>query len=678
MVGADTGEAEFQVYDKDTGAFRDVRYGDIAILMRSPANRAVEYVQMLQLANVPVSSDAASGFFEATEITDMLCLLKVLDNPRRDIELAAVLRSPLFGLTDTELAGIKLFARGRQCAGFYDCLPAYGTVGPDEKLSGKLTSILDTLTAWREMGRRDSIADLIWQVYAQSGYLSFVCALPNGQSRRANLLKLHERAIQFDRFASSSWGTSLARFVEFIEKLQAAGQEWSGPACQGLGEDAVRLISVHKSKGLEFGVVFLAEVQSQFSSKDFQSDCLIDSDGVLGLRIIDAASHTKLDSIGYQVIAEQKRKLFLAEEMRILYVAMTRARDRLVLAGCGKSDTCRKFLAGAFYSTGPAADWQINQAHSFLDWILTGLGDSRQLHRVFETGLREDCVADELFDLRVYGQVQLEQLSQYVQALKRPKPAATDAGRKTQAGHKLAQLPAKVRKSLSWRYDFEAFSALPAKMSVSELTHASDEYLKADYSHSLLRKPAAVLAAQTHLPETVDARLIGTATHLVIASLDLSKPVETNAVKKTIENLVAQDNIAESLGGLLDAKSITAFFKTDLGRAAIDPANKVFREWPFTFALPADELSKVRDTNPEIRDTIIIQGVIDMLIETSEGLIVIDFKTDNVTQSEVAVRAELYREQINLYARAASAILKQKLTAKYLYFLTVGQEFKVE
>ncbi|MHC4076772.1 MAG: UvrD-helicase domain-containing protein, partial [Planctomycetota bacterium] len=263
MVGADTGKPEFQIYDKRQDTIRDVDYRDIVVLMRSLAKKANDYVEIFRLAGVPVSCQATAGYFQATEISDVLCLLKVLDNPQRDIELAAVLRSPFFNVSDSELAKIKIQSRAtKEHENFYDCMLRYSSSDKDKKLTDKLEAIDKKIKQWRSIGRRGNIADVLWQVYRETGYLSFVSALPNGQARKANLLKLHNRAIQFEDFASSAGIYSLTRFVEFIEKLQETGQDWAPAEPQASAGNSVRILSVHKSKGLEFPVVFLAELDS--------------------------------------------------------------------------------------------------------------------------------------------------------------------------------------------------------------------------------------------------------------------------------------------------------------------------------------------------------------------------------------------------------------------------------
>jgi ATP-dependent helicase/nuclease subunit A len=231
-----------------------------------------------------------------------------------------------------------------------------------------------------------------------------------------------------------------------------------------------------------------------------------------------------------------------------------------------------------------------------------------------------------------------------------------------------------VKKSLEWQYDFIDVYDLPAKNSVTQLTHYSDEYVKSDYSRALDRQPRVLLEQESSLAVPIEQRLIGTATHLVISQLDLTGAITKEAVEKTKNKLLADNAITASVAENIDVESILAFFHSELGRLALDADNTVFREWPFTFALPACELIDLRTQSAEMNtmgdETIIVQGIIDMLIQTPKGLVIIDFKTDRIIADQVAERAELYRYQLKLYGRAASAILKSECTTKLLYFLT--------
>ena len=674
MVGADTSKAEFQIFDKQQECLRDVEFRDIVVLMRSLAKRANDYVEIFRLAGVPVSCQATAGYFEATEISDMLCLLKVLDNPQRDIELAAALRSPFFKITDTELATIKIHEQKVSPKTFYDRIFEYSRSGTDE-LAEKLAAILDCIDHWRTRARRGDMADLIWRIYRETGLLSFVSALPNGQARRANLLKLHDRAVQFEGFTSSAGIPSLTRFVDFIEKLQATGQDWAPAEPQASVGNAVRILSVHKGKGLEFPVVFLAELDSPFNMKDVQADCLADAQDTLGLQIIDRPSNSKISSLAHEVIAEQKRSTALAEEMRILYVATTRAKSRLVLTASARQSKCKEILQkGILLDGGPIPDWQLRDGRSPLDWILYALSNQKTLHDVFVTDLSDRTIDDDLFEVQLHSESDVKRLSAYVLGLKSGKTTRPSVGLKdSHSQRRESRAFRQIKKSLSRRYPFSDASRLPAKSSVTQLTHVHDEYIKFDYSRALECLPNAVMTIESNVDKPIEARLIGTATHLVISELDLTRPVTGAEIERTRDKLVADKSLSPIVADHIDITSILTFFESELGQLALDSPNSIWREWPFTFALPISEWtnsSVIQNIRNELKDTIIVQGIIDLLIKTSKGLVILDFKTDKISAEQISERAEFYRQQLALYGKAASAILRSETIARWLYFLS--------
>ena len=659
LVGAGSNE---RIIDKETKKPRPVEYRDIVVLMRSLAGKG-DFIEALRFAGIPVSCDAAAGYFEATEITDMLCLLKVLNNPRCDIEFAATLRCPFFGFSDTELAKIRLQGRKNNSdIGFYDY--AISLCESGNEFASKLKNAIATLDEWRTVAHRGRLAELIWHIYRQTGYLSFVCALPDGPARRANLLKLHDRAIQFEGFAGNAGVPSLARFIDFIEKLIAAGEDWSKPQPEAGTGNTVAVMSIHKSKGLEFPVVFVADLDSGFSKKDFSKDCVTDERLTLGLKIIDAESNSRLDSLAYQVIEERNRRKSLAEEMRILYVAMTRAMNRLILVGCKDRNSCRDILAAGSFAGQSIPAWHLEIYHNHLDWILSALGSEQLLHNIFQTGLSMQTKQDNLFSVSFYDQTELEKLSVLLLSSKQ----GQIDNRQSAIGN--SKSIARLKQSLNWQYAFGNVPKLPAKRTVTQWTHRNDEFTKIDYSLAFDRKPKAVFTARQ-----TDSRDIGTATHLVMSKLDLAKPVTIEAVRQLIEKLAKDGAVIREITLQINAESIVKFFESRLGKAVLDKSSTILREWPFTFAVPASQWNEtaVLFTSHEPRatdaDFIIVQGIIDLLVKTPKGLIIIDFKTDCLSADEAAKRAVVYRQQLGLYAQAATAITGGNILSKWLYFL---------
>jgi len=732
FVGSDDCPA-MQIHDKQTGQSRPVSYRDIVVLMRSLAGQVSDFAEVLRLAGIPINCQSGAGYFQTTEITDCLSLLKVLDNPRRDIELAAVLRSPFFGLTDTDLARIRSDDQQNTPVGwvvnppsapnpvglnppsdlspvglnppsdpqntsqesvaapcFYDAVRRCAAAGADPRLRQRLAQVLDQLGQWRSFARRSALPELIWQLYRSTGYLSFVAALPNGPQRRANLLKLHDRAVQFEGFAGSAQLGSLQKFVDFIEKLLEQGEDWAPAEPDSSAEDAVRIISIHKSKGLEFPVVFLAGLDKPFNKRDLTSDCLADADYALGLRIIHPQSHRKFTSLAHQVIAEQKRTALLAEEMRILYVALTRARDRLILTASDTADNCRQMLsAGDAETINALPDWQLRSCQSSWQWLLHTLADDELLQQSFETAsgaaaADQPNTAHRLFSLTLYDRDRLDVISAAIlaqkrsrfHAFKRSDLAATPDDLDPAVAARSHQLFAATRDSLSWRYPWQASAGLPAKSSVTALTHRADEFAPRDSSYALQRTPRVLdESAATSQPA---ARSIGTAVHLVMRTVELAQPIDLSSVRSVIADLRRRGAVTDQTARAIDASAIAAFFRSELGRTVLHSHDMVLREWPFTIAVPAAQFPATDvtvvspGTEASGEDSVIVQGIIDLIIQHDDGLTIIDFKTDSVSRSHLDEYAARYYAQLGFYATAAARILKRPVRAKRLYFLTPG------
>ena len=664
MVGADGGPAEFQVYDRAAKRYRNVQYGDIVILMRSLSFKANTYVEILRLAQIPVNAQSACGYFETTEISDCLSLLKTLDNPDGDVELAATLRSPLFGLSDTQLAEIRLLAAqpGNDRIPFYQAVLHYAADGPDAALRQRLCEVLEQLQRWRQQAQRGSLATLLDEVFRQTGLVAFYAALPNGSVRRANLLKLHDRAIQFEHFRTSRPGMALTRFVEFLEKLRDEDRDWA-PGQPDSGANAVRIMSVHKSKGLEFPVVFAAELNTPFNTADRRGQCLIDEQ-TLGLQATVEGGRFRLSSMAHQVLAHRKARQSIAEEMRILYVLLTRAREKLVLTASQKASHCRAALIESALMGRTLEDWTIQDAKCPLDWILAALADEAALHKLYATGLEGRLEHSGLFEAGRIDRAQLDVLTAELLQSKRSLKSMTDRPSLSPEQEKtLASEYAQLEAALTEPYRFEPQTRISAKYSVSTLTHRDDEFSAPDLAGAFDAAPAAV-QAQPATDKGVLRRLAGSATHRVFECLPLGRGVTPEAVAATLETLVRDGLIASAVAEHVDTAGIAAFFDTEPGQAALAAGNAVLREWPFTLGIDATELG-AQSTG----QTVIVQGIVDLIIPTDAGLIVVDFKTDRIGDAAaLQQRIADYQQPLAWYARAAAAILKQLVVSRWLYF----------
>jgi ATP-dependent helicase/nuclease subunit A len=657
LVGDDKNAPELKIARKDTSLI-DVSYGDIVILLRSLKGRVNDYVDVLRQFNIPVEASVTGNYFESPEVNDCLCILKVLDNPMRDIELAASMRSPIFGFSDSELLEIRGAAKSSKA--FYNCLLDYTVNGADAALIARIGEMLKTLEDWRQMACRSHLAQVLWLMLRHNDFLSFVSALPGGLQKRGDLLKLHERAIQFEGFVSTRGNPSLGRFVDFIERLRDSEGDWSQAEADTPQSGSVRIMSIHKSKGLEFPVVFMPAMERGFNITDTKEICLLDEDLPIGLKVYLARTGNKYATDSFNVIKEKKLVSSVAEEMRTLYVAMTRAREKLIMV----ADTTAKDKAepGSYIlsrldeleilTQRNVFDWWISRSgsRSYLDWLIASCSEDSLIRRAVEKGGR-------IKDLEVVVA-----------------PACDISFESNQPAPPADRCPVnaderEILKELKWRltaeYEYQGVLELPVKNSVSGITHRDDEF-KVDYFAKSIEDVEIFVGDDEN--EKTDPRLIGTATHLVFEHLNIDSKPDQDDVERVIERLVNSKAVAPDVAAMINASEILAFFDTEPGRLLFDDGVKVYREYPFTIALsPTDcGFSSPQESKG---DDIIVQGVVDMLIDSPQGAVIVDFKTDNVTARSVEKRAEVYKKQIRLYSFAVSKICKRSVSSGWLYFL---------
>jgi ATP-dependent helicase/nuclease subunit A len=431
-------------------------------------------------------------------------------------------------------------------------------------------------------------------------------------------------------------------------------------------------MSIHKSKGLEFPVVFVAELNTRFNMRDSVGECLID-EGLTGLQIVDRNPAAKFPSMAHQIIAERKTCANLAEEMRILYVALTRAREKLILTGSKKQKACRHLLTQCAAMAGPVPDWKLTDIRCHLDWILAGFANESSLHSLFETGLRGDLPDNDLFIPHRVQRDHLDDITRNILNAKRSLTSVTEASKPASVSDRTTQQAFEIiQQNLSWQYPSTDVTQMQAKLSVSELTHRDDEFAAARIERGFTQRPAVVTDTEKQGARP-DALSLGTAYHLIIEHLDLSEPVDAKAVQSTILKLVQNGQLSETLASIVDITGVVSFFESPLGKMAQRAGRRVLREWPFTYGLDASAISA--DASGE---TVILQGIVDMVIPTDEGLVVVDFKTDRVDGAALEDRAEKYADQLRYYARATADILNQPISSAWLYFLCAQKAVKIK
>lgn len=650
----------YQIYDKKIGAHRPLQYRDIVILLRATKGKAEIMLDILRKYEIPVYAEVSGGYFAATEVKIMLSLLQIVDNPRQDIPLAAVLRSPVVGLAAEDLAAI------RSCSPQGDYWDAVCTcAGGETILAAKLQAFICLLDSWRTIARRQTLSSLIWQLMQDTGLYEYVGSMPGGLQRQANLRALFDRACQYEKTNFRG----LFRFLRFIEMLQRSGTDLGTARALGENENVVRIMSVHKSKGLEFPVVFLADIGKRFNRADLNGPVLCHKDLGLGPDIIDLDHSIRHASIAKKAIQLRLKREALSEELRILYVALTRARETLILVGSLKNlakfrDQWAGFLPAGH---GPLPDWLLEGANSWLDWIAPALArhrDGGALRRNNDNTCAVPLLSEERsqWAIRIWDDQAAGRLPDAVENVDEELSLQVPVDNSNEIDGCDA-----VNARLNWLYPYKAAQGYPAKLSVSELKRrdsVEDEELCP--SPVVFHRPRFLQASTLLTPAER-----GSAVHLVMQHVNLQGPVDATAINAQINTLVQRQILAEAQAQSVDAAQIAGFFTSPLGRRMCE-AKKIWRELHFSRMLEG------RSLYPELDDEgVFVQGVIDCMFYDDDGMVLVDYKTDAAGTAVAAETFVAYQRQLAIYAAAVVQITRYPVKEAYLYFITTGETVKI-
>lgn len=660
-----------KVMEKD-GSYRDLEYRDIVILLRATEGKTEIFNHALKKLNIPVYAPGSNGYFQQLEIKIMLSLLRLIDNPLQDIPLAAVLCSNIGALSSTELARLRL-AGGT--GSLWSAIQAFlvSSESDDIMLHGRLVKFMSQLAKWRGFAAYHSVPELIWQIFRDTGYYEYTGGLPGGLARQANLRLLYDRAVEYERTNYRG----LFRFLRFIERMQRTKTDLAAARTLGENENVVRIMSIHKSKGLEFPVVIVADIGKKFNYQDTYKNILINKKYGLGAKVIDADLEYQYPLISHTAIAYQMRLETKAEELRILYVALTRAREKLILVGRSRnlSRLADSWSDCLHYTSMLLPDYVIAAGNSYLEWLGAALirhrngqvlrdycSDSREFPNCFaadESSWQIDIVsAGAANNISAAGVC--DELTQLV----RSQAMFSGVSDKTAAV---------VQSILEYPYDDFKLQNVPAKLSVTEMKRRfavleqAGDAVAVVRQQPLRRRPRFV--QQKTGPTGSE---YGTLVHSVLQYIDYRGSLDEVSLNQQLDMMVQLEKILPKQRSWLNTAMLRNFFSSELGQRMRRSA-QVWREMPFSMLLRA------QDFYPEVGDseeTIFVQGVIDVLFEEDDGLVLLDYKTDGGSDSSEL--AEKYRMQINIYASAVSQIMNRPVKEKYLYFFRLGQAVAVK
>lgn len=636
------------VTDRDTGELRKAGYGDIVILLRSLSGYAATFTKVLMDAGIPAHTTSKTGYFCTLEVQTILSYLRILDNPLQDIPLAAVLKSPIGGFTDEELA---LIAISDKEVSFSDAFFSGRLNGRfAEGLQQKSDNFYRTYEELRNEVSDRPIHELLMAVLEKTGYGELAAAMPGGKQRQANLNMLIEKAIAYE-------GTSyrgLFHFIRYIDELQKYDVDFGEADLVRENDDAVRIMSIHKSKGLEFPIVFLSGLGKQFNRQDTRSRMILHPQLGIGLDENDQERRLRIPTLQKRILAGQNELENLGEELRILYVALTRPQEKLILTGVKKKAADWVESMRTAYDTNDRLSFlDISDADCYLDWMIPAVMTYGAKYPVQITGIADLVVGE------AKQQIQEAALEQ------------EEANWRMPVSEEVRRF---LEERLSYRYPYQDSVERKMKYSVSELKHramrkkAQEEEL--DTVPAFLEPPVVpyIPAFMNGKEEISQGALRGTAVHRVLECLDFTS-LDTEQMEQEIQRQIAgmleTGKMTESMRELVNPQALRIFLESDVALRMREAAKRgeLFREKPFVLGLREEEL-------------ILVQGIIDVFWIEGDHMVLLDYKTDRIGQAVELV--DRYREQLELYAKALQATWNKKVEEKYLYSFSLQEIIRIE
>ena len=637
----------YNVYDKKQDKYRPVTYKDIVILLRATSVSAPIYENEIAKLNFPVFSDVSSEYLESMEIQTIMSVLKIIDNPLQDIPLVTVLRSNIAGFTDNDLVEIRLKNKNQP---FYYSLKEYDG---DEKLKNKIAVFLNNIKKWQSQEKYMPLDELIWQIYIDTGFYNYVTLMPNGALRQANLKMLFERAKQYE---SASF-KGLFNFINFIDKLHTSSGDLSSAKLIGENENVIRIMSIHKSKGLEFPVVFLSGTGKQFNLQDLNKSILLDQDIGIGPKYINNERSIEYNTLAKEAIKIKSKVESLSEEMRVLYVALTRAKEKLIITGISKdadkSIKEKQELIDIYKASG---NKKINESilkryKTYLDWILlVYVNNSNTVKDYINLSL---CKKQDLLK-QFEKDTQIEESRNIFKEL--------DEISKNVKQEDVNKLKA----TLLWSYDYMDSVVLQTKTSVTKLKELANEenivsIEEMDEAKEGI-KPEIAKPKFLNEEQKLTSAQKGTLMHLCFQKLNHAKDYTRADIQNLIQDMVNRQIITKLEVESININKLIEYTKSTLWQE-LKQAKKVFKEQPFYINLKAKD---IYSNNSD--DNILVQGIIDLYyINQKDEIILVDYKTDFVNPGEEQILSAKYKKQLEIYQNALEQALEKKVSKKYIY-----------
>ncbi|AFS78914.1 ATP-dependent helicase/deoxyribonuclease, subunit A [Gottschalkia acidurici 9a] len=627
-------------FDIKENRYREIGYKDIVILFRATKNWSDIFSEVFTREGIPVYIDDSSGYFDVLEIKIFLNLLSIIDNKRQDIPLLSIMRSPIGKFTTEELIKIRI---NNKNSSYYEAIEGYIKDNMDE-LSEKLKNFISKIDYWCEEARYLKLDEFMWKLMMDTGYYYYVGAMPRGAQRQANLRILVDRANEFEKASING----LFNFIRFADKLQSASGEMGTAKVLGENEDVVRIMTIHKSKGLEFPVVICGGLGKQFNLKDMQQDILLHKELGLGPKHVDISKRRYRETLPQLAIKSKKKIENLSEEMRVLYVALTRAKDKLILVG-----SIRDIEKQAKKWSKKGTIYNLMSSRNYLDWICTCLFKHKDGKPIRD-----------LVNIEIDGLLDIKDSSKwtvnFIDKTNIFKEKAEENKLKQEYKDKLENFKREefteykklIEERFLWNYPYENSIKIPSKISVSDIKKANMKDID-DVVYkipSLLKIPQFLEGKK---PFTSAEK--GTIVHFVMQHIDLKSDISLESIKLQIEKMTFHELITDEEAKVVDVEKILKFFDSSIGKRMLN-SEKSFREVPFVYRKDA---CKVIEELNNCSEDVYIQGIVDCYFEEDGDIVLLDYKTDYVGENPEKLISK-YKSQLKLYKEAIENITKKE------------------
>ncbi len=657
-------DSKYQVYDRKKETFRDITYKDIAILLRSTKDKASIYEQELIKLDMPVFADSNQEYLDSIEIQTIMSLLKIIDNPMQDIPLVTVLRSNIGKFTDNELVEIRL---SDKYDNFYKCMQK-AKVDVNPQLKEKIEKFLNQIDTWRKEQEYLALDELIWKIYSDTGYYNYVGLMPNGNLRQANLKMLFERAKKYETASFKG----LYNFINFIEKLKINSGDLSSAKIIGENDDVIRIMSIHKSKGLEFPIVFLVNTNKQFNEQDIKKNpVLLHQELGIGAKYINYNAQVQYDTLTREAIKNVIRNENISEEMRILYVALTRAKEKLIITGISNDYSKQLEDIEQQKNIYDRKDGKINpilvkKYKSYLDWILlvylyekTNTEDLLELNRIKPNSIlenkqennKQENTSQKIITILNKKEIDQNNVSQIKEQIEYeyPNKLAVDIPTKSSVT-KIKQM-----KQKQIGIDFEGLEKIEETNNEKDITFDKPKFMQEE-------KEIKITSAQK-----------GTLIHLCMQKLNPKEEYNLQKVKELIQNLQLKQIITEKETEAINPYKILEFTKSNIWDE-LKNAKEIYKERPFYINIPVKEIY-----DEDVEENILVQGIIDLYyINKNDEVILLDYKTDYVEKGKENELIQKYKKQLELYKQALEQALGKKVKRVYIYSVYLGKEIEIK